>query len=282
LGTQVLLVSKDVKKYVAVVYAGTDDLRTSLEDANIFTKPFGNNGTVTFNDDTIRVHGGFNHAVFTHDIWEQVYDKTTALWRQKSQSSKDFQLYTTGHLLGAANAMLTAAAFSLFRDELPPVKCITFGAPQTSNSYWKKYFNATSPLCDKLGIFRVVLAWDVVARLPEFFYHVGHTVQIDGKTNEVRVYYEHYGDETKGYAGAPIGWYSRAAFLPYALNYHRIHKYLEHVQSLNHSSWVRRFFPADAVVYDDDIWDNPPDDWIQPVFLEEELTIYEQIKRLFV
>jgi hypothetical protein len=61
-----------------------------------------------------------------------------------------------------------------------------------------------------------------------------------------------------------------------------MHKYLEHVQSLNHSSWVRRFFPADAVVYDDDNWDNPPDDSIQPDFLEEELTIYEQIKRLFV
>ena len=47
LGTQVLLVSNDVQQYIAIVFAGTDDIRTSLEDANIFTKPFGNNNTIT-------------------------------------------------------------------------------------------------------------------------------------------------------------------------------------------------------------------------------------------
>ena len=39
LGTQVLLLSNDAKKFVTVVYAGTDDLKTSLEDVNILTKP---------------------------------------------------------------------------------------------------------------------------------------------------------------------------------------------------------------------------------------------------
>lgn len=201
LGTQVLIVSNQEEEYVAVVYAGTDDLKTSLEDANIFTKPFGNNESVKLDDSAIHVHAGFNNAVFTHNIWEQVRNKTKALWKEKSQASKDFQLYTTGHSLGAANAMLTATAFAMLDDDFPPVKSITFGAPQTGNANWRKYFNATSPLRDRLSIYRVVLAWDLVARLPEFFYHVGHTVQIDGKTDEVRVYYEHYGDESRGYAG---------------------------------------------------------------------------------
>ena len=41
LGTQVLLVSNKKEKYIAVVFAGTDDIRTSLEDTNILTKQFG-------------------------------------------------------------------------------------------------------------------------------------------------------------------------------------------------------------------------------------------------
>ena len=83
LGTQVLLVSNKKEKYIAVVFAGTDDIRTSLEDTNIMTKEFGNNLTVRLTNDTdqryknVRVHAGFNNAVFTDDIWEIIYANTT-------------------------------------------------------------------------------------------------------------------------------------------------------------------------------------------------------------
>mmetsp|Transcript_24604 Transcript_24604/g.45929 ORF Transcript_24604/g.45929 Transcript_24604/m.45929 type:complete len:385 (-) Transcript_24604:1950-3104(-) len=293
LGTQVLLASNDDphKKYVAVVFAGTDDLRTSLEDADILTKRFGNNETVQLPDNYIKVHAGFNNAVFSHNIWEQVYNQTSRVLRHKQD--KNYKLYTTGHSLGAANAILTATAFAsqTGEDALPnAVKSINFGCPQIGNDYWRGYFNATSPLREKIGIWRVVLAWDPVARLPELFYHVGHTIQVDGKTNDVRVYYEHYGDESKGYAQVPTGWYSRSyAWLPFALGDHRMHKYLEHLGELNQTIWPNQFYPVDGTVYDDDIWDNPPtDDWI----LEERITEeddgeegdflwYEKVKSLF-
>ena len=177
LGTQVLLVSNKKEKYIAIVFAGTDDIRTSLEDTNILTKPFGNNSTVRLDEDTdtdtytdqhykkVKVHGGFNNAVFTNGIWEQIYSKTQNLLQQ----NPSYRLWTTGHSLGAANAMLTATAFaSLNRNR--KVLSVNFGCPQTGNSYWREYFNATSPLTDNLGIWRVVLSWDLVARLPEFFY----------------------------------------------------------------------------------------------------------------
>lgn len=267
LGTQVLLVSNDVLKYVTVVFAGTDDIRTSLQDADIFTKPFGNNDTIYLKDPNIRVHAGFNNAVFTDNIWNQVYNQTKLLWKQKSKHAKGnngYQLYTTGHSLGAANSMLIATAFATLPNQLPPIKCINFGGPQTGNTGWMDYFNSSSPLRDSVSIFRVVLAWDLVARLPEFFYHVGHTVQIDGKTNEVRVYYEHYGDESRGYAGAPTSWYSRSyAWLPSALNDHHIRKYVERMHDLNETSWAKGFFPTEGTIYDDDQWVSPPDDWIE-------------------
>jgi hypothetical protein len=267
LGTQVLLVSHDVQKYIAIVFAGTDDIRTSVEDANIFTKPFGNNNTITlpFSDNKIRVHAGFNNAVFTNQIWEQIYNHTKILVEQKPK----YQLYTTGHSLGAANSILTATAIASLKTQshddsssdstatygvsFPPVKCINFGCPQIGNENWKDYFTGTSPLRNNLSIWRVVLAWDLVPRLPELFYHVGHTIQVDGKIDDVRVYYEHYGNATKGYAGAPSGWYSKSyAWFPYALYYHHVHKYVARLNEFNNTFvWPKYFYPVDGTVYDD-------------------------------
>lgn len=176
LGTQVLLVSNKRERYIAIVFAGTDDIRTSLEDVNIFTKPFGNNSTVvldainaTFDEKVtkkVRVHAGFNNAIFTGDIWEQIYSKTQSLLKQHPS----FRLWTTGHSLGAANAILVATAFaSLNRNR--KVLNVNFGCPQSGNAYWRDYFTAkASPLNNNLGIWRVVLASDLIARLPEFFY----------------------------------------------------------------------------------------------------------------
>lgn len=56
--------------------------------------------------------------------------------------------------------------------------------------------------------------------------------------------------------GAPIGWYSKSYYwLPSAITYHRINKYLKHLEGMDPSSWVKYFYPAN----DDDIYDNPPD-----------------------
>ena len=176
LGTQVLLVSNKRERYIAIVFAGTDDIRTSLEDVNIFTKPFGNNSTVvldainaTFDEKVtkkVRVHAGFNNAIFTGDIWEQIYSKTQSLLKQHPS----FRLWTTGHSLGAANAILVATAFaSLNRNR--KVLNVNFGCPQSGNAYWRDYFTAkASPLNNNLSIWRVVLASDLIASLPEFFY----------------------------------------------------------------------------------------------------------------
>ncbi len=171
LGTQVLLVSNKKEEYIAVVFAGTDDIRTSLEDTNIMTKRFGNNSTVQLTNETdqqyrnVRVHGGFNNAVFTHDIWDQIYDKSQDLMKKYPS----YKLWTTGHSLGAANAILTATAFALL-DPDRKVLTVNFGCPETGNYYWKEFLNKTSPLTNNLGIWRVVLAWDLVPRLPQFFY----------------------------------------------------------------------------------------------------------------
>ena len=112
----------------------------------------------------------------------------------------------------------------------------------------------------RLSVWRVVLGWDLVPRLPDFFWHAGHTVQLNvdndaaesddednsNPNNETAVstaiaYYQHYGNETLGYAGVPSGWASRAfIWVPGALESHHIRRYLDALQNWP-TSWVTDF-----------------------------------------
>jgi hypothetical protein len=267
LGTQVMIVSNRKHRYVAVVFAGTDDIRTSLEDVDVTQKPFGNNSTIYLNND-VQVHAGFDNAVFLHGIWEEISSRIERLLRTHPLA----HIFTTGHSLGAANSILAATALSL---EGHQVTSINFGCPKTGNQNWRQYFNGASPLKKKLRLWRVVLGWDLIPRLPDLFYHAGHTIQIwgsDTKKNstsdlQVEAYYEHYGDSSLEYAGAPSGWNAKPHFIaPGALMSHFMTKYIEHLEALeNMTLWVDAFKKdgIDPIAYDDDTYIDPPDDLYQ-------------------
>jgi hypothetical protein len=144
-----MLVSNSRQRYFAVVFAGTDDLRTSLEDVDIMEKRFGNNSTISLLDPDIKVHAGFDNAVFSG-----IFDEVSSRLRSLSSSHPLYRIWTTGHSLGAANSVLTATALALKGHH---VTSINFGCPQTGNKVWHDYFNTTSPLKNRLGIWRVVL-----------------------------------------------------------------------------------------------------------------------------
>ena len=194
-GTQVMIVSNSKKRYVAIVFAGTDDLRTSLQDMHVAKKPFGDNHTVQLENRNIKVHAGFDNAVFS-GVFDQLLTRLHSLQLRHPLYRK---LYTTGHSLGAADSILTATALALTGKY--SVVSINFGCPQTGNREWRDFLsNTTSPLHSKLGIWKVVLGWDLVSRLPEFFDHVGHTIQLwgedhhkydEGDPNLVECYYQH-------------------------------------------------------------------------------------------
>ncbi|KAL3928143.1 MAG: hypothetical protein SGBAC_012772 [Bacillariaceae sp.] len=263
LGTQVLIVSNKVHKYIAVVFAGTDDIRTSLEDAHATQKPFGNNSTISL-PEGIKVHSGFDNAIFLHGIWEQISSRIKRL----KMRHPFFRIYSTGHSLGGANSLLTAAALNLQGHK---ITSISFGCPQTGNKLWSQFFNTTSPTKNKLAIWRVVLGWDLVPRLPDFFFHAGHTIQLwKNSTNvtSVESYFEHYGNEALHYAGAPPGWSAKPHFIgPDALTSHFMTKYIDHLEELSNSdTWVHEFKRStDPIDSDDDVNPENPDalrdDW---------------------
>jgi hypothetical protein len=198
-GTQVMVLSSVSKQYIAVVYAGTDDLRTTLTDGDILMKPFGpldENGDSILLPGPARVHAGFDNAIFETGLYDQLLDLLKNLLRQYPH----YRLFTTGHSLGAADSILTAVALTQHFSSVK-ITSISFGCPNTGNRHWR---NAVYDLGSRLAIWRFVHGWDAVPRLPLLFEHVGHTVQMEA--DSMKAYYLHYGNQTLGYEGVPLGW----------------------------------------------------------------------------
>jgi hypothetical protein len=298
-GAQVLLVQKkqSVASYSAVVFAGTDDLRTALTDAHLLMTEFGNayqvpqpRYNISIHDQNrsdVRVHAGFNNAVFSDDLFGEIVDRLLLFF---DPNSSDHRLFTTGHSLGAANAVLMALGLS----QLFPkshIRTINFGCPRMGNSAFRDYVHEilmASPEEEKknqprVDVWRFVLGWDLVPRLPELFAHAGHTVQLsyqknssilhpaDPNPNETsaQCYYHHIGNETLHLAGVPFGWSAKPfIWIPGALWSHSIHRYYQFFQDWN-ASWIDHFetspdedpdnddHPPNV---DDDVYVNPPDE----------------------
>ena len=279
------------KGYIAVVYAGTDDFRNMMTDMNERTTPFGptskdGNGTHPLSpSDSVRVHAGFNNAVFRNGLYDRIHTMVNKI----KQQNPDYRLMTTGHSLGAADAVLTAVGLKLsdesWANEL--VLSVNFGCPKTGNRAWRDYVNGM----DGVGVWRVVNGIDLVPRMPgPTFHHVGHTLQFN--RDAARAFWLHNGDQGLGYRGVPFGWNSEPyALAPAAAVYHLIGKYIKYLDTRcvkdkvyyidgferindHHDSDDGGVDPDPEFVDDDDIWSTIPDD---EIFIDEEEIIEREI-----
>ena len=285
-----------------------------------------------------KVHSGFNHAVFDHGLMDQILSRVQAIRhdfrrQQQQQHTKrlshpflqtdanELKIYTTGHSLGGAASVLTAVGLASYYDDqassprsnslqpskdipqsstTPTVTSLNFGCPCVGNRAWRTYLHDSTGLStSSLAIWRVVLGWDLVPRLPELFYHVGHTIQCSGVpdppptttntsmpkrslrnvvedtttesnfTGKVRAYYHHYGDKSLKYAPIPFGWNERPyLWVPGALSSHHMGRYWQFLDDLftAHHEWISEFVPLQELNddhppnVDDDLYVNPPDD----------------------
>lgn len=305
-GAQVMIVSSESKQYIAVVFAGTDDLRTSLVDVDLFTTYFGasdDNNTyqypvynVSLRDPNVRVHAGFNHAVFDRNLFGGILMRVEAIRKQRPT----FRVLATGHSLGAANSVILAVGMtqyyeqerqkkSHFWNKLWPKKrtipehmdCISFGCPMIGNTQWRDFLHNDPVLSKRLTFWRHVLGRDLVPRLPQLYYHEGHTVQWlqqnGNGTASAKAYFHHYGNATLSLAGVPFGWSAKPyMWVPGALHSHMVHSYWEFLVDWKGSGgdgggvlpWVNEFVPASEEPddddhppnVDDDFYVDPPDD----------------------
>mmetsp|Transcript_12429 Transcript_12429/g.30383 ORF Transcript_12429/g.30383 Transcript_12429/m.30383 type:complete len:447 (-) Transcript_12429:396-1736(-) len=271
LGTQVLVVRSSLHNYVAVSYAGTDDWRTALKDGDVLTGDFGPSdsddiGSI-FKDvpDGVRVHRGFNQAVFDNDGFRKILNCVSsakmggncdsdisdgagagAIGMDRNLSSAPYQLFTTGHSLGAADSVLLGAALYLtYPNET--LRSINFGCPKIGNARWSFWINSLQPdnggqmvpssvdtggeKRGSLEVFRFVNKIDLVPRLPEQLpplTHAGHTLQMSAG-GKIKAYYDHLGNDDLGYVGVPFGWEAAPfALLPFALVSHISHHYVDY------------------------------------------------------
>ncbi len=71
------------------------------------------------------------------------------------------------------------------------------------------------------------------------------------------------GDTELGFAGVPAGWNAKPyAWMPGAISYHYIEKYVEYLETLSQKKlWVDQFKKIEPIGYGDDNFNEPPDDW---------------------
>jgi hypothetical protein len=259
-GTQVMIVSKD--DTAVIVFAGTDNLHTGLTDADIFATTYGD-ANHRLSDPLVQVHAGFNDAVFGKGLYDELSLQMRLILNERTQIQR---IFTTGHSLGAANAILTA--MSLLQ-EYPSyaITSLNFGCPQIGNFNFMNFINLN---LQRLPVWRIVLGYDLVPRLPEHFYHGGHTVQLTTNVTNVTAvaYYQHYGSPLLKLAGVPFGWMAKPfLWIPGALWSHQMKRYKSALENM--SDWVHEFVvvgeePVDddrpLVNVDDDAYVDPPDD----------------------
>ena len=162
-----------------------------------------------------------------------------------------YELYTTGHSLGAANSVLLGLALHMLYPT-DNVRSINYGCPKIGNIHWSYYVNSLQPdqptnLNKPQGgtyeVFRFVNKIDLVPRLPELgvamnpiLSHTGHTLQMS-VGGSIHAYYDHYGNEDDGYLGVPFGWEAASyALMPLAIASHPCSHYVEYLNDYKPSN----------------------------------------------
>lgn len=162
-----------------------------------------------------------------------------------------YELYTTGHSLGAANSVLLGLALHMLYPT-DNIRSINYGCPKIGNIHWSYYINSLQP--DKptninkphggtYEVFRFVNKIDLVPRLPELgvainpiLSHTGHTLQMS-VGGGIHAYYDHYGNEDDGYLGVPFGWEAASyALMPLAIASHPCSHYVEYLDDYKPNS----------------------------------------------
>lgn len=249
---------------------------------------------------------------------EAIRSSLSSVTTTNNNNYSEYRLLTTGHSLGPANAVLTAVGLVQYYEQIrngnvqpfnessvappaPPnhIVSVNFGCPQTGNTAWREFIHNDAVLVHRLSIWRLVLGWDLVPRLPEVLQHVGHTVQLTAgsasfaeknQTATAAVYYHHIGNETLKVQSVPFGWGAKPfVWVPGALFSHSMTRYWQFLTDWSSVSepqpWVKDFVhvadddnnnnnttPDDRPPnVDDDFYAEPPDDdaFVQNMVMEK-------------
>jgi predicted lipase len=160
-GLQAGITISHAKKRVCVVFRGTDSITDWYYNLNIFK--------TKLNGDKCKVHSGFYNQLNSYNAIYILADKVV----ETLEEYPKYQLYVTGHSLGAALA--TLFSYCLTNKIINTIRLVTFGSPRVGNYYWKKSFETSN-----IVHYRVSNNRDVITAVPFFwFYHVGMSINLE-------------------------------------------------------------------------------------------------------
>lgn len=159
---QVGITISETNKRICVIFRGSESRADWYYDLQVIKKDLGDN---------IRVHQGFYNQLYKNDNYDKITNVVVDLLKQKQYY--DYQVYITGHSLGAA--LSTLYGYQLSKNIHQEIVVASFASPRVGNSAFREDFDDRNNLTH----YRFTNNRDIVTAAPMIYYqHVGQNIQL--------------------------------------------------------------------------------------------------------
>ena len=198
---QVAITKSEKKKRITVVFRGSESKSDWYYDLQIRKMNL---------HDNVYVHRGFYRQLHINDNYEKIRDCVKKLLNE----NKEYEIFITGHSLGAA--LSTLFGYELSREIDDNIIVISFASPRVGNYDWRKAFDDKNNLVH----YRVTNNRDVVTAAPMIMYnHVGINIHLEPSSYEI---FENYSYNT---------WWKYSLFNCWSVNDHNIDLYYKNLKN---------------------------------------------------
>jgi len=161
---QVGITLNEIKKRICIIFRGSESKTDWYYDLQVIKKNLGDN---------ICVHQGFYNQLYKNDN----YNKITNIVIELLKEYNDYQIYITGHSLGAA--LSTLYGYQLSKIIHQKITVVSFASPRVGNNKFRLDFDKR----ENLSHYRFSNQRDIITSIPMCFYeHVGQNIQLFDNT----------------------------------------------------------------------------------------------------
>ena len=173
---QVGVTISEVNKRITVVFRGSESKYDWYYDLSIMKRQLW---------DDVYVHSGFYNQLHTNNVYEELKNTLVELLKDHP----DYQIYVTGHSLGAA--LSTLFGFEIaheFNDQ--NIVIVSFASPRVGNKAFRKTYDEKSNLVH----YRISNDRDIVTAAPMIdYHHAGVNISLTDKIMETFFDYDYNG-----------------------------------------------------------------------------------------
>ncbi len=176
---QVGVTISETNKRIVTVFRGSESKSDWMYDFMIYKSRL-----YAEKYDDCSVHTGFLKQLHTNDV----YIKLMNVVKKQLEENPGYEVYVTGHSLGAALSTLCGFEFAHDLGDDTKVTVVSFASPRVGNQIFKDAFDAK----ENLKHYRITNNRDVITAAPMIFYkHVGTNIALSDKKCELYKKYEY-------------------------------------------------------------------------------------------